>query len=140
MTGVIIIVVLAYTIGALAGGAAGYALARHPASTTTDPKPPVSRPPTRTGAGEEPALGCCHALDAAARGRLHASPSGRLVQVDTRDGPPRILDACPWCRAVLVRRLGGGEWTLTEAGQAHRSAVRIVEETMRARRLSGRMA
>ena len=138
MTGVIVLTIAAYAIGALAGGGATYYLMRGaatpPAATTPNPPPP------RRPDGEAPVLGCCYALDAAAAGRLHASPSGRLVQVDTRDGPPRILDRCPWCRAVLVRRLGGGEWTLTEDGQAHRTAVRIVEETSRARRLSGRMA
>ena len=70
-------------------------------------------------------------------GRLHASPSGRLVVLPgpaKRARPPTILDVCPWCRVELVRRLPRGrEWVLTDAGQAHRRAVVRAEQARRVR-------
>lgn len=72
---------------------------------------------------------CVGAIEAAREGRLHASPSGRLVSLTPP--PPAIYERCPYCRADLIGWLESGHWVLTDAGRRHAETVRLAESSRR---------
>ena len=128
MSPIDIALVAAHVVGWASGAATVYLAAAHRAAVRAG----LSLP------DPEPSHACLAAIEQAEAGRLHASPSGRLVVIPgpaKRPLPPTILDTCPWCRVELVRRLPRGhEWVLTDAGQAHRRAVVRAEQARRSAR------
>ena len=67
--------------------------------------------------------------EAAREGRVHVSPSGRLVTLVPP--PPGIMETCLWCGVHLVAYLESWHWVPTDAGRAHAEMVRAAEERRR---------
>ena len=83
----------------------------------------------RPAEGRADCVACWDMREAAREGRVHVSPSGRLVTLVPP--PPAILETCLWCGAHLVAYLESGHWVLTDAGRAHAEMVRAAEERRR---------